>query len=67
MWRLVVRRMGHSALREAVIAEAGQLQPGMYGKGHPEGPEEGLPQHREEEKGQEGRGAGEEEQPPDHR
>ena len=26
-WRLVVRRMGHSALREAVIAEAGQLQP----------------------------------------
>ena len=49
-WRLVVRRMGHSALREAVIAEAGQLQPRMYGKGHPEGPEEGLPQHREEEK-----------------
>ena len=50
--RKAVRR---EAAARLLFAEAEQLQSRMYGKGRFEGSEEGLPQHREEEKGQEGR------------
>ena len=67
VWRPVVRHRGQCPC-EAVFCGGRTVTAKTYGKGHSEGPEEGLPQHREEKEGQEGRGApGEEEQSSDHR
>ncbi len=65
MWRPAVRRCGFAG-RETVPCGGRTVTVCAYGRGHSEKPQEGVSQHRKEEKGQEGR-AREKDQSSDHR
>ena len=66
VWRPVVRRYTQRGGREAAPCGGRAVTVKRYGKSHFEGPEESLPQHREEKEAQEGR-RGQEDQSADHR